>query len=368
MAAANTTISLKQFGGESENWRDFESQLRSIIQVANVDAANQVDYLKLHLKDNALQYFHTLDADTRGNLNRCLNALKTHFCNPTYKELYIIQLENMKYNHKTENPEAFLVKLQNLANSAYPDAEALPVEAARDQTDGERDRVAAETAANAERLRFSQLQREQHVKRLFLKAMPNFIRRKLLEQPEERTVGDLCTLARRTLYLNQICEVDDWNANAFSEVSNVQSEDYLNVLAKITETQSAMEDKMNNFIKKVDESLCLNAIQTNSRNYPRPQNYLPRYQQNRYRGNQFRSNYQRGRGYYQNRAYSSYQNQSYRPRYGQRFYAPQNNDASLAQGHYQAQNFHQSHGQTENPETLNATGGSQYMHYTKIMS
>ena len=97
--------------------------------------------------------------------------------------------------------------------------------------------------------------------------MPIFIRRKLLEQPEERTVGDLCTLARRTLYLNQICEVDDWNANAFSEGSNVQSEDYLNVLAKITKTQSAMED--NNFIKKVDESLCLNAIQTNSRNYPR---------------------------------------------------------------------------------------------------
>ena len=217
----------------------------------------------------------------------------------------------MIYNHKTENPEAFLVKLQNLANSAYPDAEAFPVEAARDQTDGERARVAAETAANAERLHFSQLQREQHVKRRFLKAMPNFIRRKLLEQPEERTVGDLCTLARRTLYLNQICEVDDWNANAFSEVSNVQSEEYLNVLAKITETQSAMEDKMNNFIKKVDESLCLKAIQTNSRNYPRRQNYLPRYQQNRYRGNQYRSNYQRGRGYYQNRAYSSYQNQSY---------------------------------------------------------
>ena len=132
MAAANTTISLKQFGGESQKWRDFESQLRSIIQVAS-------DYLKLHLKDNALQYFHTLDADTRGNLNRCLNALKTHFCNPTYKELDIIQLEHMKYNHKTENLEAFLVKLQNLANSAYPDAEALPVEAARDQTDGERE-------------------------------------------------------------------------------------------------------------------------------------------------------------------------------------------------------------------------------------
>ena len=69
----------------------------------------------------------------------------------------------MKYNRKTKNLETTLVKSQNLANPAYPDAEAFPVEAATDQTDGERGRVAAETAANAERLRFSQLQREQHV-------------------------------------------------------------------------------------------------------------------------------------------------------------------------------------------------------------
>ena len=96
MTAANTTISLKQFGSESEIWRDFESQLRSIIQVANVDAGNQVDHLEIHLKDNVLQCFHTLDAHPRGIMNRCLNALKTHFCNPTYEELYITQLENVK--------------------------------------------------------------------------------------------------------------------------------------------------------------------------------------------------------------------------------------------------------------------------------
>ena len=51
--AVITTFSVKQFGGESENWRDLESQLRSIIHVANADAANQVDYLKFHLKHNA---------------------------------------------------------------------------------------------------------------------------------------------------------------------------------------------------------------------------------------------------------------------------------------------------------------------------
>ena len=41
MAAANTSVTSTKFGGESEKWRDFDSQLRSIIQVENVDAANR---------------------------------------------------------------------------------------------------------------------------------------------------------------------------------------------------------------------------------------------------------------------------------------------------------------------------------------
>ena len=49
------------------------------------------------------------------------------------------------------------------------------------------------------------------------------------------------------------------------------------------------------------------------------------------------------------------------------FSHPKNIDAGLAQGHYQAQNFFQINGEIENSETLNTTGGSQYMHYTKII-
>ena len=48
----------------------------------------------------------------------------------------------------------------------------------------------------------------------------------------------------------------------------------------------------------------------------------------------------------------SYQNQSYRSRYGQRFHAGQNNDG-LAQGHNQAQNFPQSNSHKETEETIN---------------
>ena len=166
MAGASASVTLTKFGGESENCRDFGSQLRSFFQVVNIDAANRVDYLKLHSKDTALQYFHTLDAQTGGDLDRCLTALKIPFCNPIYKKFFIIQAENLIYNLKTENPESF-VKLQKLADTAYPDAEPQPVEPARDAKDAERDRVAAENAANDERLHFSQLQRNQNLERLF---------------------------------------------------------------------------------------------------------------------------------------------------------------------------------------------------------
>ena len=57
MAASNTKVTLATFGGESENWRDFECQLRKLIQVANVAEANRVGYLKLQKKSSQCNIF-----------------------------------------------------------------------------------------------------------------------------------------------------------------------------------------------------------------------------------------------------------------------------------------------------------------------
>ena len=76
--------------------------------------------MKLHLKDSVLQFVHTLDQNTRAVLELTIIALKNQFCNPNLKEIHHINLENMKFNHKTESPEEFLVKLQKLALNAYP--------------------------------------------------------------------------------------------------------------------------------------------------------------------------------------------------------------------------------------------------------
>ena len=252
MAAAQSLVTIQKFGGtSSENWTDFESLFRSLVEVANIDAAQRVGYLKLQLKDSALQFFHTLDNATRGDLELTLTALKNHFCNPNLKEIHHINLENLKFNHKTESPEEFLVKLQNLALKAYPTPVDLPVAPVDNTVANDQDRFDRETRENTNRRNFAQMERERHIIRLFKKAMPNFIRLKLLEEPETATIQELCTKARQKLILRELCPVDDWSRDGFNEMSNDHSEKLLSVLTKMSENQNALEDKMNALTEKV---------------------------------------------------------------------------------------------------------------------
>ena len=94
-AAAASLVSIQKFGGSStENWTDFESLFRSLVDVANINADGKVDYLKLQLQDAALQFFHTIDDENRNDLELTLTVLKDDFCNPNLKEIHHINLEN----------------------------------------------------------------------------------------------------------------------------------------------------------------------------------------------------------------------------------------------------------------------------------
>ena len=127
--AAAPLISIQIFGGSStENWTDFESLFRSLVDVANINEDRGVDYLKLQLQDAGLQFFHTLDDETRNDLELTLTALEVFFSNPNLKEIHHLNLENLKFNRKTDSPEEFVVKLRNLALKAYPPPVDLPVE------------------------------------------------------------------------------------------------------------------------------------------------------------------------------------------------------------------------------------------------
>ena len=97
--AAAPLISIQVFGGSStENWTDFESFFRSSVDVANINEDRRVGYLKLQLQDGGLQFFHTLDDETRNDLELTLTALEDYFCNPNLKEIHHLNLGNLKFN------------------------------------------------------------------------------------------------------------------------------------------------------------------------------------------------------------------------------------------------------------------------------
>ena len=120
--AALPQLPLTPFSGlEKENFREFEHLLRSILEVAAVPQAQQANFLQLHLRDAALRYFQTLPVATREDLDLSLTALRDHFCNPRLQELHVLNLENLKFDPKTDNSENFLVTLQTKALKTYPD-------------------------------------------------------------------------------------------------------------------------------------------------------------------------------------------------------------------------------------------------------
>ena len=79
------------------------------------------------------------------------------------------------------------------------------------------------------------MERERHIIRLFKKAMPNFIRLKLLEEPEDATIQELCANARQKLILGELCPVDHWSRDVFNVMSSENSEKFLTVLTKKSE-------------------------------------------------------------------------------------------------------------------------------------
>ena len=147
----------------------------------------KVGFVKLHLKDEPLQIFHTLDENTRADLELTMIALNNHFCNLSLRRIHHINLENMKFNHKTESLEEFLVKLQNLALQAYLTPMDEPAAPLNNTVANDQARVNRENRAKENRRNFAQMERERHVIRLFKKAMPKFFKLELLEEPKNAT-------------------------------------------------------------------------------------------------------------------------------------------------------------------------------------
>ena len=286
--------------------------------MGNIPAANRPQFLQLHLLDQALQFFRTLPQATRDNFDAAITALRNHYCNPNLRELHKLQLHNLKFDQKTGSPEDFLVQVQIKATQAYPDPVFAPIPPANPPNDQAGiDRVAATEAANQTVLDNATNERNRRIKEIFTNSMPNFIKRKLLDQNEAATVQDLCTVARRQMVFFELCPSDDWSRDAFNEVSTTLSENLVSALTKLTQQQDEIKQHQTEMSNRINTFSCQNIGNqnyNNDNNQNRNSNYRGNNRYNNSRGYRGRGNFNRGnnrgKGRYNNNrgCYGKYNN------------------------------------------------------------
>ena len=114
--AANAQITVEPYSGaEKESFRQFEQLFRGFIGVAGIAPNQQANFLQLH-RDAALQFFQTLPAATRADVNLSLTALRDQFCHQDLQEVHVLKLEQLRFDNKTDTPENFPVNLQTKRN------------------------------------------------------------------------------------------------------------------------------------------------------------------------------------------------------------------------------------------------------------
>ena len=152
-------------------------------------------------------------------------ALRNHYCNPNLRELHKAQLHKLKLDHKNGSPEDSLVQLLigSKATHAYPDSVIPSIPPANPPIEqAEIDSVQNAQDANQAALDNVFNERNRRIKEIFTNAIPNLIKRKLLDQNEAATVQDLCTVAKRQMFFFEICPSDDCTRDPMPSMTLVQ--------------------------------------------------------------------------------------------------------------------------------------------------
>ena len=82
--------------------------------------------------------------------------------------------------------------------------------------------------------------------------MPGWLRSKIMGQPANTPVHDLCTFARQQMAIRKMCRKEDYPEDGFNEVNETVSEDLVYALSKITQTQQSIEKRLHDLISKTD--------------------------------------------------------------------------------------------------------------------
>ena len=155
-----------------------------------------------------------------------------------------------------DTPGNFLVTLETKASKAYPDRHppaVAPIDPHAADAAVEQTRFGQDTARRAEIIRSAQESRAVQIRRQFIKNMLGWLRAKLLVQPENTTVEEFCIFARKQLSIHNLCKTDDSAMDAFSEMGLSVTDTLVTALRKLSTSQEAMDNRLNEMSKKFEE-------------------------------------------------------------------------------------------------------------------
>ena len=110
-----------------------------------------------------------------------------------------------------------------------------------------------ETAQRQERIDAVNDNRNEQIRRLFIKGMPNWLRSKLMEQPKATTVLELCNLKKKQIMIREVCRKEDYPEDGFNEVNDRVSENLISALTKLSTNQEQIEKQINEMRSQIAE-------------------------------------------------------------------------------------------------------------------
>ena len=187
-----------------------------------------------------------------------ITALRDHFCNPQLQEVHVLKLEQLRYDSKTDSAENFLVNLTNKSQRAYPTPNLPAVDPIDVALNGaplvvDTARFHRETAQRQERIDALNDNRNEQIRRMFIKGMPNWLQSKLMEQPQATTVQELCKLTRKQIMILEVCRKEDYPEDGFNEVNDRVSEKLISALTKLSTNQEQIEKQIKEMRSQIAE-------------------------------------------------------------------------------------------------------------------
>ena len=88
--------------------------------------------------------------------------------------------------------------------------------------------------------------------------MPGWLRLKLMEQPPATLVTDLSTTARQQMKIRDMCRKDDYPEDGFNEINNPVSQNLINALSKLNQTQDSLDKNL----QTIDDRITAAQIET----------------------------------------------------------------------------------------------------------